>query len=70
VKLHELADQLNELVAKGHGDSEVRLRASHGDHIQVRSGVHGIQRELKFNGVQPSGTHDVSETILLWGCSE
>jgi len=61
----ELAAQLTELVARGHGHSEVRLRASYGERVQVRTGVHGIEHELKF-----SGTHDVSETILLWGCSE
>lgn len=68
MNVRELAAQLNELVEKGHGNSEVRLRASHGDHIQVRSGMHGIQHELKFSTGPEGGRTD--ETILLWGCSD
>lgn len=66
--LSELSDQLNELVAKGHGDSEVRLRASFGDRVQVRTGVSGIEHELKFD-VTPDGDR-VRETILVWGRSD
>lgn len=62
--LTELAAQLNDLVAKGHGDAEVRLRASFGDRVQVRTGVHGIQHELKAEGDR------VRETILVWGRSD
>lgn len=64
MKLTELAAQLNELVEKGHGDSEVRLRASFGERIQVRTSVNGIAHELRAHGTQ------VRETILLWGRSD
>lgn len=58
----ELATQLMDLVRAGHGDSEVRLRASYGDQVQVRTGVDGIQHELRAHGL-----YGADETILLWG---
>ena len=68
MKLSELADQLNELVAKGPGDSEVRLRASFGERVQVRTGVNGIQHELRHDVTAEGDV--VRETILLWGRSD
>lgn len=65
MNVYELAAQLNELVAKGHGAAEVRLRASYGDRVQVRTGVHGIQHELRHRTTTEGD--QVSETILLWG---
>jgi hypothetical protein len=68
VKLSELADELNELVTKGHGEAEVRLRASFGERVQVRTGVNGIQHELKHDTTAEGDR--VRETILLWGRSD
>jgi hypothetical protein len=68
VKVRELAAQLAELERTGHGESEVRLRASFGERIQVRTGVDGIQNELKFEA--NADGDQVRETVLLWGRSD